>query len=109
MRFTARSSSSTARTIRASRPRTSTSPEGGRAWASVRVGSSLRYPILSDAEFFSRGEALGNDRALFLVGNARSNRVTRELEPELPIRVQDGKIAFASEKMSGQELGAAFV
>lgn len=62
--------------------------EAAQAWARVRWGVHVEYPILSDVEFFERGEPLANDHALFLVGNARSNRVVRELEPSFPIRVE---------------------
>jgi predicted esterase len=61
--------------------------EVARAWSRVRPGVRAAYPIMSDREFFARGEVIANDRSLFLVGNARSNRVVRELEPHFPIRV----------------------
>ncbi len=92
--------------------------EVARAWA--RVGD-LRYPIMSDTEFFAKGEPLANSRALFLVGNAKSNRVVRELEPDFPIRV-DGETVVVRDQapagspaagspqvFSGAELGAAFI
>ena len=60
--------------------------ETARGWAHVRWGVHVDYPMMSDTEFYARGEALANDRALFLVGNAKSNRLVRELEPSLPIR-----------------------
>ena len=50
--------------------------EVARAWAVIRAGTTVKYPVLSD-EFFARGEAIDNDRSLFLVGNAKSNRVLR--------------------------------
>ncbi len=61
--------------------------EVARAWAAIRGGVSVRYPIISDTEFLARGESLANDRALFLVGSAKSNQVVRALESDLPIRV----------------------
>jgi predicted esterase len=90
--------------------------ETAQAWARVRWGVRVDYPVMSDTDFFARGEPLANDRALFLVGNAKSNRVVRELEPSLPIRVDgDGLIVgdqrFAA-KAGGAErsqLGAAFI
>jgi hypothetical protein len=64
---------------------------------------------MTDAEFLARGEPLANDRALFLVGNAKSNRVVRALEPDFPIRVEGGAVFLGGERVEGRELGAAFV
>jgi poly(3-hydroxybutyrate) depolymerase len=61
--------------------------ETARAWSGVRPGVRAYYPVMSDREFFARGEVVASDRSLFLVGNARSNRVVRELEPHFPIRI----------------------
>jgi predicted esterase len=87
--------------------------EVARAWATVRWGVSVHYPIMSDAEFIERGEALANDRALFLVGNARSNRVVRALEPDLPIRVEGASIVIGAQRIEAKDgarqLGAAFI
>jgi predicted esterase len=83
--------------------------EVARAWAQIRPGVTVRYPVLSDDEFFERGEKLDNERALFLVGNAKSNRVLRALEAELPIRVEADAVMVGSERFTGPELGAAFV
>src|SRR4029077_7952019 len=49
--------------------------ETAHAWAHFHNGVRVDYPVWSDTEFFARGEAVANDRALFLVGNARSNRL----------------------------------
>ncbi len=83
--------------------------EVARAWAQIRPGVSVRYTILSDEEFQERGEKLDNDRALFLVGNAKSNRVVRALEAELPIRIEGDAVVVGSERFTGPEVGAAFV
>jgi hypothetical protein len=83
--------------------------EVARAWAADGWGIVVHYPVMSDAEFFAQGEPLANDRALFLVGNARSNRVVRAIEPELPIHVDAGAIVIGSERVGGAEVGAAFV
>ncbi len=83
--------------------------EVARAFATVRWGVSVRFPMMSDAEFLARGEALANDRGLFLVGNARSNRVVRALEAELPIRVDGDAIVIGAQRIVGKQLGAAFV
>jgi poly(3-hydroxybutyrate) depolymerase len=83
--------------------------EVARAWALVRWGVTVHYPIMSDAEFLARGEPLANDRALFLVGNARSNRVLRDLEADLPIRIDGDAVVIGAQRIEGKQLGAAFV
>ena len=90
--------------------------EVARAWARVRPGVRVDYPVISDTEFLARGESIANDRALFLVGNAKSNRIVRELEPNLPIHVEGAGIMVGSrvvEPDDGNEdtsqLGAAFI
>jgi predicted esterase len=88
--------------------------EVARAWARVHAGVRVEYPVMSDAEFFARGESVANDRALFLVGNAASNRVVRELEPRLPIRIEGsdivvGETRIASPDGARGQLGAAFI
>jgi predicted esterase len=83
--------------------------EVARAWAYVRWGVRVKYPVMSDAEFFARGESLANDRALFLVGNAASNRVVRELEPSLPIKIDGASVVVGTQKITGDQLGTAFI
>jgi predicted esterase len=83
--------------------------EVARAWAQVRGGTTVKYPILSDAEFFARGEPLANDRALFLVGNAKSNQVVRALEGELPITIDGDAVVVGPKRITGSQVGAAFV
>jgi predicted esterase len=80
-----------------------------RAFASVRPGVRVDYPVMSDAEFAVRGESLANERALFLVG--RTNAVLAALEQAgpLPIHVRDGAVEIGSERITGPEVGAAFV
>lgn len=90
--------------------------ETARAWARVRPGVRVEYPVTSDADFFARGESIANDRALFLVGNARSNRVVREIEPSLPIRVEGDDVVVGDRRFASKgglpgasQLGVAFV
>jgi hypothetical protein len=80
-----------------------------RAFAKIRPGVSVAYPVISDIEFFASKEPLANERALFLVG--RTNRVLAALEESsaFPIRVEAGAVTVGRERMSGKELGAAFV
>jgi hypothetical protein len=72
--------------------------------------------MMSDVEFHDRGEALANDHALFLVGNAKSNRLVRELEPSFPIRIEgddvvvgDRRIAPKDGEADRSQLGAVFI
>jgi hypothetical protein len=90
--------------------------ETAHAWARVHNGVRVDYPVWSDTEFFARGEAVANDRALFLVGNARSNRLVRELESSFPIRIDGSAVVFGSKRIEADDgpadvsqLGAAFV
>jgi len=43
------------------------------------------------------------------VGNARSNRVVRALEPELPIRIEGTAVVIGGQRIEGRQLGAAFI
>jgi hypothetical protein len=83
--------------------------ETARAWAAIRGGVTVQYPLMSDAEFEARGEPVANDKALFLVGNAASNRVVRALEPRLPITVDGDAIVMSGRRLTGSQLGAAFI
>jgi predicted esterase len=90
--------------------------ETAQAWARVRWGVRVDYPIMSDTEFYARAEPLANDRALFLVGNAASNRVVRELEASFPIRIDgdgivvgDRRFAPKDGEVDRSQLGVAFI
>ena len=79
-----------------------------------RPGVPTAYPVMSDAEFLARGEALANDRALFLVG--RTNKVLAALasaaattNTPFPLRVESGAVMLGSERFTGKELGGAFI
>ena len=78
-------------------------------WAKIRWGTTIKYPVMSDVEFFDRGEALPNDHALFLVGNAKSNAVVRALEGELPITVDGDAVLLGGKRITGSQVGAAFI
>jgi predicted esterase len=80
-----------------------------RAFAKIRPGVQVSYPIMSDTEFLAKSEPLANDRALFLVG--RTNLVLAKLEAmgAFPIRIEAGAVTVGSERFTGKELGAAFV
>ena len=83
--------------------------EVARAFATIRSGIDVRYPMMKDSEFFGRKEPLANDRALFLVGNARSNRVVRALEAEFPVKIEQGAVVVGDKRIEGKQLGAAFI
>ncbi|MBS2013438.1 MAG: prolyl oligopeptidase family serine peptidase [Deltaproteobacteria bacterium] len=84
-----------------------------RAFAKIRYGVTVSYPVMSDAEFFAKNEPLANDRALFLVG--RANKVLAALKAQaagplaFPIDVEDGAVVIGKERLTGRELGAAFI
>src|SRR5262249_27511058 len=83
--------------------------EVARAFASVRWGVTVRYPMMSDTEFLARGLSVANEHALFLVGNARSNRLVRELEHDFPIKVDGDAVVIGAQRVTGKQVGAAFV
>jgi predicted esterase len=90
--------------------------EVARAWARVRTGVHVDYPVVSDLEFVARGEPLANERALFLVGNARSNAIVRDLESDFPIHVDGDDFVVGTRRISCKDgeadrsqLGAAFI
>ncbi len=91
--------------------------EVAHAWAHVRSGVRIDYPVMSDAEFAARGEGLDNERALFLVGNAKSNRLVRELEPSFPIRIDGDEVVLGEKHIAPKvglpadrsQLGVAFI
>lgn len=93
-----------------------------------RPGIPASYPMLSDTDFLARNEPLANDRSLFLVG--RDNKVLRALEAAnaaaastgtsasaggggggaaFPIHVEAGAVTIAGQRITGREVGAAFV
>ncbi len=80
-----------------------------RAFAKIRAGVHVAYPVMSDTEFFTSHEPLANDRALFLVG--RTNKVLASLERAraFPIHVERGAVVLGPQRVTGTELGAAFI
>lgn len=80
-----------------------------RAFATVRPGVHIDYPIVSDTEFFARREALANDRSLFLVGRTNGVLAAIAREHPLPVRVESGVVVLGSQRLVGKQLGAAFV
>ena len=69
--------------------------EVAKDWARIRGGVDVHYPIMSDDEFFARGESIANDKSLFLIGNAKSNRVVAALGHDLPITLKNGQIVMS--------------
>lgn len=80
--------------------------EVARAFAAIRWGTDVRYPVLKDSEVDPDKVP---DKATIVIGNARSNRLLRALEASLPIKVVDGAISFGGRTFTGKQLGAAFV
>ena len=71
---------------------------------------------MSDTEFYARGEAVANEHALFLVGNAKSNRVVRELEPGCRSGSKGSDVVLGNETRVAEkwhagpvQLGVAFI
>jgi hypothetical protein len=82
-----------------------------RAWARIKYGVDIRYPLITDAEL---DDATAESHSLVLVGNAESNRVVRELEPQLPFRVGTSSISATADgstlkEWKGRDLGVAFI
>jgi predicted esterase len=83
--------------------------EVARAWALKDSSIAVNYPVVSDTEFLAQGESLANEKALFLVGSAKTNRVLRALEADLPIRIEGDAVVLGNQRITGKELGAAFI
>lgn len=85
--------------------------EVARAFAKIRWGVHVAYPMMSDTEFLAKNEPLAHDRALFLVG--RGNKVLAALTQKsgvaMPIEIDAGVVRVGKEKYTGKELGAAFI
>jgi hypothetical protein len=82
-----------------------------RAWARIKWGVDIRYPIIADREY---EEVLGEEHSLVLVGNSESNQVVRDLEASLPFRIIGKSIIAAGEagtlkEWKGKDLGVAFI
>jgi predicted esterase len=82
-----------------------------RAWARIKWGVDIHYPIIADTEL---DESTAETHSLVLVGNADSNRVVRDLEPQLPFKVGQGSISATIDGSSpkewrGKDLGVAFI
>jgi predicted esterase len=87
--------------------------EVARAFATIRWGVDVAYPILKDTEVDL--DAVPT-KGTIVIGNARGNRLLRALEPSLPVKVtpanddgSNGSIAFGGKTFTGSQLGAAFV
>ena len=82
--------------------------EVARAFATIRWGVDVAYPIVRDVDVDP--DAVPT-KATIVIGNARGNKLLRALEPSLPIKVDgsNGSITFAGKTFTGNQLGAAFV
>jgi hypothetical protein len=79
------------------------------AFAKIRPGIDVRYPVMSDLEFLASGEKLDRDRALFLVGNAKENALVRALEKDFPIRIEGDAVKLGAKTLRAEEIGAMFI
>jgi hypothetical protein len=84
--------------------------ETARAWARIKWGVDIRYPLIADTEL---DEPTAETHSLVLVGNAESNRVVKELEPDLPFKVSGNSISAtvdgSTKEWKGRDLGVAFI
>jgi poly(3-hydroxybutyrate) depolymerase len=91
--------------------------EVARDWGRVHWGVRVEYPVMSDIAFFDQGQPIANDHALFLVGNAKSNLIVRELEPDFPIRIDGENVVVGTDRIAPKkseavgfsQLGVVFV
>ena len=90
-------------------PETRANEEVAKAFARIRYGVNVSYPMMSDTEFLAKKEPLANDHALFLVG--RDNKVLAALSKiaPMPIEVSAGSVRIGTDTITGKELGAVFV
>jgi predicted esterase len=79
--------------------------EVAQAFAKVRWGTDVAYPIVKDTEIDANAAPT---KSLVLVGNARSNRVLAAIEKDLPLQLKDDGIHFGGRTFTGPQLGAAF-
>jgi hypothetical protein len=82
-----------------------------RAWARIKWGVDIHYPMIADTEL---DESTAETHSLVLVGNAESNRIVRDLEAQLPFKVTPGSIVATNEgspakEWKGKDLGVAFI
>ncbi len=85
---------------------TTANHEVAQALARLRWGVDVNYPLVADDAV---DPAAVPTRSMVLVGNAKSNRVLRALEAELPMQIDGNTIRFAGQTYTGAQLGAAFV
>ncbi len=92
------------------------SQDVARSFAAMRYGTTVQYPVMSDREFYASGGDLKADRSLFLVGTAASNRVLRELEADLPMRIEPAggpdatrALVLGGKRFAGPGVGASYI
>lgn len=74
--------------------------------ARPKFGVEASWPVVADVDV---DDALASSHALFLVGNARSNRYLAKIEPGLPIRVEADSIVVGARRFAGDAVGAMFI
>lgn len=92
------------------------SEDVARSFAAMRYGTTVQYPVMSDREFYASGADFKADRSLFLVGTAASNRVLRELEADLPLRIETAggegatrALVLGGKRFAGPGVGASYI
>jgi poly(3-hydroxybutyrate) depolymerase len=92
------------------------SEDVARGFATMRYGTTVQYPVISDRELYASGGDLKADRSLFLVGTSASNRVLRELEADLPMRIETAggpdatrALVLGGKRFAGPGVGASYI
>ena len=97
------SPSSTARSIH---PRPARIARCAEAFAAVRYGEDIHYPVLADRDVDREVE---RTHSLFLVGTRADNRLLRSLDAALPVHVRHGALLLGKHRYAGPDVGAIFV
>ncbi len=80
--------------------------EVAEAFAAVRYGVDIHYPVLADRDV---APGLEQTHSLFLVGTRSDNLLLRSLDARLPVHVEQGALLLGKHRYSGHGLGAIFV
>lgn len=74
--------------------------------ATVRFGVDVAYPIVGDDDL---DDATAASHSLVLLGDAKSNRLVRDLEHDFPFRIEGGAVVAGEHRYAGDQVGVAFV
>lgn len=80
--------------------------EVAEAFAAVRYGVDIHYPVLADRDVDPGIEAT---HSLFLVGTRADNLVLRSLDAGLPVHVEHDALLLGKHRYAGPRVGAIFI